>query len=549
MNFVSSGDTKEQSRGDSYFPYENRRNYTTTDTRTKLNIITNMFSFEQTLSLLKIDGAVSHSYSETDNPNNLTFLFSEFSAFRPDRPLDLQVTAIPAYAVNNLSNTFLREITNFSNFSRDREFTANLNFELDTKLTEDFTGKFKFGGKYRYRTRSFDFEQSDGRLELNSGADVRQRILDAYPWMKETVPNGSNSLPLTLFVDPNFDHGEFLEGDYPIGVPVDIDLMRGVYDIVRKYGTLEAYRYNDYMSKTSDYSGKEYRSAGYAMYTLNLGPDITLIPGIRYENFQTSYKGNRGIQTSTSVYNYVSHDTTLDFTREYWLPMVHLRYKPFDWFDVRFAYTNTLNYPDYTAIIPRIDVGLNSVVWNNYNLKPAQSANYDLYFSFYNNNIGLFTAGGFMKEIKDMIFATNNRYVFEAEDYPGIPSTAEGRPIATTLNNPNKVELWGLEFDWQTHFWYLPGVLSGLVANVNYTHIFSEAKYPLSRVEIQYLEEPPYIIRTVIDTFYTNRFISQPRDIVNPNNGIQAYIYPWNNSCIIGIIERISVGESDIKPV
>ncbi|HEX3073675.1 MAG TPA: TonB-dependent receptor [Ignavibacteriales bacterium] len=158
---------------------------------------------------------------------------------------------------------------------------------------------------------------------------------------------------------------------------------------------------------------------------------------------------------------------------------------------------------------------MNSVVWNNYNLKPAQSANYDLYFSFYNNTIGLFTAGGFIKEIKDMIFATNGRYVFESEDYPGIPSSAEGRPISTTLNNPNKVKLWGLEFDWQTHFWYLPGVLSGLVANVNYTHIFSEAKYPLSRVEIQYLEEPPYIIRTVIDTFYTNRFISQPRDIVN----------------------------------
>ena len=33
---------------------------------------------------------------------------------------------------------------------------------------------------------------------------------------------------------------------------------------------------------------------------------------------------------------------------------------------------------------------------------------------------------------------------------------------------------YGFEIEWQTHFWYLPSVLSGLVLNVNYTHIYSE---------------------------------------------------------------------------
>ena len=83
----------------------------------------------------------------------------------------------------------------------------------------------------------------------------------------------------------------------------------------------------------------------------------------------------------------------------------------------------------------------------------------------------------------------------------------------TQLNNPNRVNLWGVELDWQTHFWYLPSVLSGLVMNVNFTHIFSQAQYPIHFSETVGTF-PNY--RTVeVDTFYTARLIDQPVNIVN----------------------------------
>jgi len=59
----------------------------------------------------------------------------------------------------------------------------------------------------------------------------------------------------------------------------------------------------------------------------------------------------------------------------------------------------------------------------------------------------------------------------------------------------------------------------GLVLDANYTHIFSEAKYPRSIVYSEFIMEPPWIIQTVVDTFYTARMLFQPDDIANLSFG------------------------------
>ena len=59
-------------------------------------------------------------------------------------------------------------------------------------------------------------------------------------------------------------------------------------------------------------------------------------------------------------------------------------------------------------------------------------------------------------------------------------------------------------------------MLSGLVLNVNYTHIFSGAKYPytITRRGVYPTFQPSYV-----DTFYTDRLLDQPDDIVNLSVG------------------------------
>ena len=53
---------------------------------------------------------------------------------------------------------------------------------------------------------------------------------------------------------------------------------------------------------------------------------------------------------------------------------------------------------------------------------------------------------------------------------------------------------------------------------MNYTHIFSEASYPRSTVNVVYDDEGNSV-RTVSDTFYTARMLNQPNDIVNASLG------------------------------
>ncbi len=46
------------------------------------------------------------------------------------------------------------------------------------------------------------------------------------------------------------------------------------------------------------------------------------------------------------------------------------------------------------------------------------------------------------------------------------------------MNDPEKAYLRGIEFSWQTHLWYLPGVLSGIVLDLNLSLMSSNQLYP-----------------------------------------------------------------------
>jgi len=194
--------------------------------------------------------------------------------------------------------------------------------------------------------------------------------------------------------------------------------------------------------------------------------------------------------------------------------MVHIKYKPFNKFMIHFAYTNTLNYPDYSTITPRYLIGQGFINYNNWKLKPARSENFDLVFSYFSNEIGLLSVNGFRKRIKDLIFFSHT-YKTNLNEYPDLPQRSNQLyEFNTYINNPIKIDLYGVETEWQTRFWYLPEPFSGIVLDINYTHIFSEAGYPKSEFHVSYDDfgNPTTVVK---DTFYTTRLLYQPNDVLN----------------------------------
>ncbi len=194
--------------------------------------------------------------------------------------------------------------------------------------------------------------------------------------------------------------------------------------------------------------------------------------------------------------------------------MVHARYRPFEWMQVHFAYTQTLNYPDYSTLTPRYLISQSTIDYNNHAIKPAVSENLDLVVSVLNNEIGLLSVSGFKKKIKDLVFFTHT-FETNLSKYPDLPQgTSSLYTFNTYINNPRVIDLYGIETEWQTHFWYLPKPFDGLVLNVNYTHIFSEASYPKTNVYTEYDDEGNFNT-TKVDTFYTTRMLNQPNDVAN----------------------------------
>lgn len=525
-NFFSSGTTQNVTRYENLDVLNNQHLFQLSNSESTLNIITNSFGLEQQLPVFQMDAKLSHTYSEVKNPKDwsVSFLQTDAGLGQFNNVADVNPEDIPKAANNIFDQAITNGIVTGNSFSKEQALSASLDFKTNLNFSSYINADIKFGGKFRYQKKLFERDLfNGGGLQFGDAAYINDLIINHFSL---PVPRYNISLP--YFADPTFSYGEFLDGKYNMVGPLDygklselIDLMQShTQDIANYPGAAQVYGHNNFESTSYNYSGIERQSAFYLMSVINLGSQITFIPGVRYQNLQTSYKGIRGIQNRLSYLEYVNYDTTVIQNHGYWLPNFSLRIKPLSWFDIRLSYTKTLSYPDFIAIIPRIDAATSSIAWNNFKLVPQRSSNYDFYLSFYDNTIGLFTVGGFLKQIDDLIY--NWQFYKSGTDAlpyfpPSLitPTTAPSGVYAinTYVNNSKRIDNYGMEFDWQTHFWYLPGPLSGIVFNINYTHIFSEAEYPYTNIKIVNR-------RTVyVDTTFKARLLDQPVDLINMSLG------------------------------
>lgn len=527
MNVFSNSDTKETQRQETaYIKSPNAQlRYRIIGNETKLNIISNLLHIEQDIPFFHASLRLSHAYSENNSPTNTTFDFLQnygWPGITTNQLVKLQPKAMAKYIVPDSGSAYLTNITNPSTYSKTRTYTASLDLQHDFTVSDYVTAKLKFGGFYQYKKRSQDKNESSGSTIYDGGDAIVRDFQKAYPWLRDN----SGGLSLANFVYNGYDYGTFLNGDYSLAYPLNADLMWQLIPIAlaNRPSTVigTGYQQNQVATKLNDYSGHEVKDAAYLMTTVNIGGDITVLPGVRYQNLTTTYTGTRGVLTSSGLQPPVGgYDTTVTKSHGYFLPMVHLIYKPFNWLNLHFAYTNTLNYQDFSTITPRYLVGTSFIDYNNYDIKPARSENFDLVASVFTNEIGLLSIDGFSKRITDLVFYSqvymNPKDVKAA--YPQLPISSNSTyQFDTYINNPFAVNDYGVEAEWQTHLWYLPGILSGLVFDVNYTHIFSKAKYPKSEKNATYdaLGNP---VITIVDTFYTDRLPLQPDDIVNLSLG------------------------------
>ncbi len=335
------------------------------------------------------------------------------------------------------------------------------------------------------------------------------------------ITNPGSGWPSILnYIDEGFDAGDFLNGKYEFGLGLDGEELNYLFETF----LADSHQIISALADVDDFELDEKVASGFIMSEINLGQIFMLLPGIRYENTYLSMTGRRGNVPSELEEEEIDDprvtDTTSTASYYNWFPMVHLRIKPTEWMDLRLAYTESISRPRLNWMLPKIRVdGANqSVTVSRPDLKPQLSTNYDAYLSMYGNEVGLLTIGGFYKDIKDLVYMREGRKLLDPVS-EGYEANWKGLTLNAPENSPFKTEVYGAEIEWQTNFRWLPSPFNGIVLNINYTHIWSETKYPRSRVETTPIPTFPFVRTEVIDTFRVGDMINQPADIANISVG------------------------------
>ncbi len=207
MNFFSTSDTKATSRVERISSTGSDMFYNGIDANNKLNVITNILSIKQDIPIFHVDLRLSHTYSESHNPEDLTVTFWQDESgltglgdLTKVSPKMLYSLAKPDASTARMSN-----INTSQNFSRDRTLSGALDLQTDFVISDFLTTKIKFGGMYQRRERSYDINYGHGgNLQLGGGNTVAL-ILKAYPNMQVY----GSGLALSNFINDSYSYGNF----------------------------------------------------------------------------------------------------------------------------------------------------------------------------------------------------------------------------------------------------------------------------------------------------------------------------------------------------
>ncbi len=489
-----------------------------------MSISMSSLQLERYIGRAKLTSSVSYSQSRSRIPEEIIIEANENLAFVGGWSYNediLHPADFTKKAVNDTSRIYIEWFRERNAEVSESDFSTNLNLEwgYETRLAQI---NFKIGGMYKHKIKDYDNEEARVPLAWNDLALARTFLADEFGLTNYDI---DDDFPYFPFIDRGYDPGRFMAGNFSINRIPDRNLLVKYYRAIKNLETVRGSPvgktvFRDYTASImNDYDGYEDYYAAYILPTIRFGDILTIIPGVRYEHNKTNYSANRAYSAARWADPIIYENVSSIRKNEYFLPMFHVKYQPLDWFDIRASYTHTLSRPSYQRIIPTWAVWESNIAYNNTSLVPSTSKNIDLFFSFYSNRIGLLTIGGFHKNIRDFIFETTTWIIDESYLDPEWPeSVRPGGRAYGFINNPNIATLYGFEVEWQSNFWFLPGVLRGLVLSTNYTYTYSSLVYP--RVEAVWgtVQVGPIRVPRVIDTkdgSYEARLLDQPTHILN----------------------------------
>jgi TonB-dependent receptor len=480
---------------------------------TKLYSISDFNTEERTHSLrtkiklwgMELNTSLSYTKGDYKNPG-YDFPFYQINTPNPYKsnafiyanPANLMAVA----GADNPSDFYIQSLDRTLNSLNDNDYDAKIDFTVPLKISDTFSGKFYAGAKYHEMNRNNQGTSSDYGIQMAQTTHA----VSILNWLKQNAnQNASGITPYGVsglnFMDANYTQPTFLNGRYKL------DNWQYNMGLLYKLGSefypdnSQSYYLNGPESFNSLYNLVEKSLAGYVMAELNMGSDLTVVPGLRWEQLKGTY-GAYIVYTNdsnpTGLQGQVPIWRAINVTHTNYFPSVNIKYKVDENVQLMGAYYSSVARPNFSDVSPLIDYNVTGTINASSNpyLKPAIAQNFDIGASLFSNSIGLFAVNLFYKEINDLPYSIPSYMPYKRdliahapsdilERLPGLdyfdPIWLSRNPAATTsipINNPETAYIKGIELSWQTHLWYLPGVLSGIVLDLNLSLMKSYTQYP-----------------------------------------------------------------------
>ena len=517
-DYLTHNRNYHQSGGVEY-DYRNRKH--------DLNIFSSSLHGENYLWGFEIDWNLSYSQSRVNPIVDYELQFSESStnsSGMQNVPANLYRGPVEdwvPYAFNNFSVASLYLSHDRSSGNFDKGKTAFLNILRKYTLTNEITGEFKFGGKYKSRYRSHDEYDAEATYYLWEVPEYT-KLADGTFVKKDfsgTRFDGlvkTSAVSLSHFLNDPPDNRNVFD-NYALYPLIDRDAIEQWRSLnINGYRTATNVPYNtnaEYAvnngTVANGYMITERITAGYLMNTLNLGTLATVITGVRVESDNNDYfclyspKKLGGF--NWAPYG-VLQDANVNHKESTVLPNFQMIIKPTDFMNIRLAAYQALARPDFNQRLPRFVAAAASSPYlhvGNPDLKNAVAWNYEIQTQFYSNDLGLFSINVFYKDIKNIVHnldiqtkgsdiadSLGVNWQLYTDTYPFDSGSQYNLEYAYNSSKPTKV--WGFEVEHQANFRYLPGLLKNIVLDYNFTIIRSETwMYLYKSVDVPRPPFPP----------------------------------------------------------
>jgi len=507
---------------------------------TKTDQAVNKLAYENDFGFMTAKIQAANSYSRSYVPESPQFDFSQTNGV----PGGATVNTIPENLLNAIQwqgagKMYLNNISLFSASYKEDDEVLRADLKVPIDVSGLASADIKVGGVWRYNYHTN--EQGTPYAGIRPGSPISNQIVTLirqnYGWSLDSAAgyfpgtNFTSTDPKTMetFLDNSF--GSMLWTCNPnalSSVATFLAQTPGINAINSTGTNAGGWFDGPYQRLPNKYKYIERYYAAYLMSSLNVGEDISVVGGVRWEEtlgyFDAFNLGDGRDATHQAVDPVFAHPHN-----RFLLPMVQGKWNFLPWADLRYSYTQTLARPDYHQLSPHFNMDYTQFnVWaGNPRLVPAHAYNHDVFVTLHSNELGLLSIGGFYKEVRDFTYYT--QYTLHNTPPAGLDSIGsyvvhtgngtvispkDGAQLYTYINSPYSAFLRGVEVDFQTRFWYLPAPLDGIVFGANYTHIKSSAQYPWYNDTT--IVVPPRSTKVItLVRVRSGRLINQPNDVVN----------------------------------